>query len=216
MAFPLIDTCCLLAVLVSVLISGTSALRTTSYMFGTLSFLLTIVTVVCSQLRDNPEGQLFAFCFFAIKTIVVPALLIFACCKFNVRNDKPALLSFPLTMYLCVFICAISYLVAGTFPAPKIAGASLTTIAASLSLVSIGLVVMTTRRIALGQVTGFLVLEAGIYLFSWANTRGLPLLVEMGILLDVFAGIMIAGVFLFQIQKNFDHIDSSMLKELRE
>ena len=76
--------------------------------------------------------------------------------------------------------------------------------------------IMLTRRIALSQVIGFLVMEDGIYLFGLTQTKGMPMLIEMGILLDVLVGVMIAGLIAFRIKRSFEHIDVTMLSELRD
>jgi hydrogenase-4 component E len=65
-------------------------------------------------------------------------------------------------------------------------------------------------------VIGFLVIENGIYLFSLTQTGGLPILVEMGVLLDLLVGIMIAGLLLHRIKKSFEHIDVTKLTGLRD
>jgi hydrogenase-4 membrane subunit HyfE len=60
------------------------------------------------------------------------------------------------------------------------------------------------------------VIENGIYLFTLTQTNGMPMVVEMGILLDVLVGVMICGLILFRIKKNFEHIDVSLLTGLRD
>ncbi|HNN63938.1 MAG TPA: hypothetical protein PKH78_12890, partial [Candidatus Obscuribacter sp.] len=75
---------------------------------------------------------------------------------------------------------------------------------------------MLTRRAALSQIVGFLVIENGIYLFAITQTHGMPMLVEMGLLLEVLVGVMISGLLLFNIKKSFEHIDVSQLTELKD
>jgi hydrogenase-4 component E len=59
-------------------------------------------------------------------------------------------------------------------------------------------------------------MENGIFLFGLTQTHGMPILIETGVLLDVLAGVMVAGLIAFRIKKNFEHIDVSMLSELKE
>jgi hydrogenase-4 component E len=59
-------------------------------------------------------------------------------------------------------------------------------------------------------------LENGIYLFGLTLIDGLPLLVEMGVLLDVFVGVFIMGLVLFQISRELETLDSGRLDELRD
>ncbi|NLF72128.1 MAG: hydrogenase [Candidatus Anammoximicrobium sp.] len=79
-----------------------------------------------------------------------------------------------------------------------------------------GLFVIVTRRQALMQVLGYLVLENGIFVFGLALAHEEPLLVEMGILLDVFVAVFVMGIAVFHIAREFDHIDVQKLSELRD
>jgi hydrogenase-4 component E len=85
-----------------------------------------------------------------------------------------------------------------------------------MSLVFSGMLLMLTRRLAISQIIGFLVMENGIYLFALTQTRGMPMIVEMGVLLDVLVGVMITGLLLFNIKKSFEHIDVTQLTDLRD
>jgi hydrogenase-4 component E len=79
-----------------------------------------------------------------------------------------------------------------------------------------GLIVVVSRRKALSQVLGYLALENGIYAFGAAITLRLPVLVELGILLDVFVGVFVMGIAIFHISREFDHIDTDKLVALTD
>ena len=64
-------------------------------------------------------------------------------------------------------------------------------------LLLVGMLLMLTRRLAISQVIGFLVLENGIFLYALTQTRGMSLMVEMGVVLDVLVGVMIAGLVIY-------------------
>ena len=74
---------------------------------------------------------------------------------------------------------------------------------------------MLTRRLALSQIVGFLILENGVFLFALTQTEGLPLLIELAVFVDILGAVMIAGVLIFQIKKSFEHIDVSRLTDLK-
>ena len=59
-------------------------------------------------------------------------------------------------------------------------------------------------------------MENGIYLFTLSKAQGMPMAVELGIILDILVGVMIAGVIVFKIQKSFEHIDVTLLKDLKD
>ena len=80
-----------------------------------------------------------------------------------------------------------------------------------MSTVIIGLLVLTTRVKAVTQVVGYLMLENGIYTFGLTLAERVPLLVELGVLLDVFVGVFIMGIVVFHINREFDSLNSAHL-----
>ena len=86
----------------------------------------------------------------------------------------------------------------------------------AFATVVIGLLVLVTRSKALTQVVGYLMLENGIYLFGLTQVDRVPFLVEVGVLLDVFAGVFIMGIVVFHINREFDSLSAVNLSELRD
>ncbi|MDP2874900.1 MAG: hypothetical protein Q8O00_01875, partial [Holophaga sp.] len=87
---------------------------------------------------------------------------------------------------------------------------------ASLTTLFTGFLILTTRRRALTQVVGYLVLENGVYLFSLLLVKNMPLLVETGVLLDLVVGIFVMGIVINHIQQAFDSQDTQRLAHLRD
>ena len=87
-------------------------------------------------------------------------------------------------------------------------------IALALSVVLIGLLIMVTRRNAVGQVAGFLSLENGIDLAA-AGARGMPLVVELSVAFSVLIAFIVIGIFLFRIRERFDTVDLAALEAFR-
>ena len=85
----------------------------------------------------------------------------------------------------------------------------------ALSLIFIGMLLMITRRLALSQVIGFLTMENGIFLYSVTQTHQVQMLVEMGRVFEVLIGVLVAGVFIFRINRSFEHIDVTDMRRLR-
>ncbi len=79
-----------------------------------------------------------------------------------------------------------------------------------------GLFLIISRRKALTQVIGYLVLENGIYAFGAALAVEEPLVVEMGVLLDVFVAVFVMGITIHHISRDFDHIDTDRLSLLKD
>ena len=99
-------------------------------------------------------------------------------------------------------------------PGPVAADLSLA-VPAGLATLLIGLFLTVSRRTALSQVMGYIVMENGIYTFGVALVGGVPLLVELGILMDVFVAVFIMSIAAYHISREFDHIDVGQLDRLR-
>jgi hydrogenase-4 component E len=86
----------------------------------------------------------------------------------------------------------------------------------ALFTIFVGLFMIVTRKKALTQVLGYLTLENGIYAFGLGVAQEWPLIVELGILLDIFAAVFVMGIAIFHINREFDHIDSDRLSTLKD
>jgi hydrogenase-4 component E len=87
-------------------------------------------------------------------------------------------------------------------------------IALSLSVVLLGLLMMTTRRNAVSQVIGFMSLENGLIL-AGTGARGMPLVVEISVAFSVLIAFIVIGIFLFRIRERFDTVDVRALDDVR-
>jgi hydrogenase-4 component E len=80
----------------------------------------------------------------------------------------------------------------------------------------IGLLMMITRRHAVTQIIGFLALENGLFFAATSATYGMPLVVELGVALDVLIAAFIFGIFFFHIHTTFDSLDVEQMAKLKE
>src|SRR5204863_2282585 len=87
---------------------------------------------------------------------------------------------------------------------------------ASLSTVWTGFLMLTTRKRAILQVLGYLLLENGIFLFGLLLLEAMPLLVEAGVLLDLFTGVFVMGIIIQHIHKEFASQSTQFLVSLKE
>jgi hydrogenase-4 component E len=88
-------------------------------------------------------------------------------------------------------------------------------VASSLVTMFTGLALAVTRRKALTQCIGYIVFENGIYIFGMAIVGEIPMLVELGLLLDAFVAVLVMGVAIYRINRHFDHMDADELRSLR-
>ncbi len=85
----------------------------------------------------------------------------------------------------------------------------------AMGLIFVGLFVILSRKKALTQIVGFLVLENGIMLLAALGTYGIPLIVEIGVFLDVLMGFLVMQVLVYHIQGTFESIDVDQLNQLK-
>ena len=151
---------------------------------------------------------------FAVKAVVLPRLLARAIREAAVRREVEPLIGFNTSLALGAAAVALAFGMAPRLPLPGLHSEMLVPVA--LSTVMIGLILLTTRGKAITQVIGYLVVENGIYVFGLSQAQRVPFLVEVGVLLDVFAGVFVMGIVLFQINREFQSLDADQLSELRD
>jgi hydrogenase-4 component E len=86
----------------------------------------------------------------------------------------------------------------------------------AISVILLAFLMMITRRKAMSQVVGFLSMENGLFFGAMSATYGMPMVVELGVALDVLVAMLVLGVFFFQIREQFDSLDLHHLESLRE
>lgn len=148
-----------------------------------------------------------------VKGVVLPMLLSYAVRKANTRRELEPILSFRLSQ-LIVFLMAVGGFVIGSLLRIHETVASELAIPVALTTMGTGLLLICARKKAITQVLGFLVLENGISVFGAGILLEYGLVVELGILLDVFALVFILGIAIFQINRTFSSTDTDRLNQL--
>jgi hydrogenase-4 component E len=149
----------------------------------------------------------------AIKGIVIPALLLKAIRDVHNRHEVEPYLSHVATLFLCATGTGLALLFADQLPlAPSHRGSLF--VPAALATLLAGFIVLTTRRKAISQVVGYLMLENAIYVFGLLLYQAM--IVEVGVLLDLVVGIFVMGIVLNHIQREFASLDTERLSRLRE
>ncbi len=150
-----------------------------------------------------------------LKVIFIPWMLHRLIRRLNVRWDVETLLNIPTTMLVGIGLVIFSFSLA--LPVSRlsdsIAGGSL---GIALACVLLSFMMMITRSKAVPQVIGFLSMENGLIFAATTVTNGMPMIVEFGIALDVLVGVLILGVFMFQIREKFDSLDIRNLETLKD
>ncbi len=150
-----------------------------------------------------------------MKAWVMPRMLLYAMKQGRLRGPIEPYLS--LTASLLVGAVGTGVLIAVSSKLPlREEHLSHLLVPGSLSTVFTGFLLLTTRREPLTQVAGYLVLENGIFIFGLVLVQAMPLLVEVGVLLDVFVGVFVMGIILHHVGRQVTTSDSDHLSTLKE
>jgi hydrogenase-4 component E len=176
---------------------------------------LVCATALVGYATGQPHLYLSAALTLVLKVIVIPLLLYRVIDKLNVRWDVETLINIPTTMVIGIVLVIFAFNLA-----QPIAQFSTTinrgSLGIALACVLLSFMMMITRSKAVPQVIGFLSMENGLFFAATSATYGMPMVVELGIALDVLVGILILGVFMFQIREKFESLDISHLEKLKE
>jgi hydrogenase-4 component E len=153
-----------------------------------------------------------AFCF---KGLFIPWLLLRAIREVRIRREVEPFIGFVATLVLGALITAGAFVFADFLPLAAEHHDGLFVPTALATMFS-GFLLLITRRKALTQVLGYLMLENGIFIFAVLLSAALPLTVEAGILLDLLVGIFVMGIVLNQISREFSTLNTERLTALKE
>jgi hydrogenase-4 component E len=150
-----------------------------------------------------------------LKAGVMPWLLRRAVHEAGVRNEVEPIVGFTSSLLLGMGLLGVAIHVAGRLPLPGAAAAPFL-IPVSLFTMLVGLFVIIFRVKAVMQALGYLAMENGIYAFGMAFAIEETLLLEMGILLDVFVAVFVMGITIHHINREFEHMDTDRLSALKD
>jgi hydrogenase-4 component E len=204
------------AAIVAVLMAGSSHVRVNLWYYSIQTFLIAGATALAGYMRQESGLYVVAAAIALLKAIGVPYFMGRIIDKVKITSETSMMVPAPLAMHFSIALMGIAYLCTQELPIPPDGSRGWPGATAAISLVFTGIILMLTRRVALSEIVGFLVIENGIYTFALIQTRHMPMIVEMGILLDLLVGVMIAGLLVFSIQKSFEHIDVAQLTELKD
>lgn len=179
------------------------------------AFLLCLLAVLVQKEKFEWYDWILIAITILIKSAVLPTLLRRALRDTVARRDIEPIIGYSYSLLLGLVLLSISLWIAWRIPLPG-AGNSPLVIAVTFFTISTGLLLVVSRNKALTQVIGYLTMENGIYGLGLAAATTSPLIVEMGILLDVLVGIFIMGIVILHISREFDHIDTRKLVVLRD
>jgi hydrogenase-4 component E len=209
-----VDPILVIILLLNFLLLGTSRLRVvingTAAQGAALGALLVAVPTEISW-----HTLLIAAGTVALKGVLIPGMLNRAMRDAAIRREVEPTVGFIPSLLLGGIGTGAALLFARTLPlAPQHVGSLL--VSASLSTVLTGFLLLTTRRKAITQVTGYLILENGVFIMGLLLVEAMPFLVELGVLLDLLVAIFVMGIIINHINREFSSLDTAGLTALKE
>jgi len=184
-------------------------------LFAAQGLVLALSTAVVAYTTRQPHLYESAALTLVLKVALLPWLLHRLVRRLDVRWEFEGLINIPATMLIGIVLVVFSFNLA--LPISQLASTvTRATLGIAMASVMLAFLMMITRRKAIPQVIGFLAMENGLLFAATSATYGMPMVVELGIALDVLVGMVILGVFFFQIRERFDSLDLSHLEQLRD
>lgn len=184
-------------------------------LFAWQGLVLSISTLVVAITTQQQHLYYSAALTLVLKVIILPWILHRLIRKLNVKWDVETLINIPATMLVGIMLVIFAFNLA--LPITQLAGTiTRSTLGIAIAIVLLSFLMMLTRRKAIPQVIGFLAMENGLFFAATSATYGMPLVVELGIALDVLVGMFILGIFFFQIREAFDSLDLKHMEKLKD
>lgn len=147
------------------------------------------------------------------KTIVIPAFLNYIIKKNHITREAEPYLSNFISVIVVTGIMVVSFLLSNTIHEAHLKSIFFVV---ALSALFTGLYIIVTRRKIITHVMGFLVIENGVFVLSLAVGNEMPMVINTGIMLDIFVSVLVLGVFVNRIGDVLKEHDAEQLQQLKD
>jgi hydrogenase-4 component E len=211
----LLNTCAALLLLLSFAMLSQRRIVTMVNLLAMQGALLCIATSLLAWRTGQHHLYLSAALTLALKVMFLPWLLHRLIRRLEVYWDTEPMLNIAGTMLVGLVVVVFAFGLAQ--PIAALANtATRSAIGIAVAVILLAFITMITRRKAMSQVVGFLSMENGLFFGAMSATYGMPMVVELGVALDVLVAMLVLGVFFFQIREQFDSLDLHHLESLKE
>ena len=215
LASQLINLCASLLLLVAFAMLSQRRILSLIHLFTVQGIALVASTALVAYSTRQPHLYVSAALTLVLKVALLPWILHRLIRRLKVTRDVETLINIPATMLIGIVLVVFAFHLATPIAALATTVSS-SSLGIALACVLLSFLMMITRAKAVPQVIGFLAMENGLFFAATTATYGMPMVVELGIALDVLVGMVILGVFLFQIREQFDSLDIRHLEQLKE
>jgi hydrogenase-4 component E len=211
----LLNTCAALLLLLAFAMLSQRRIVTLVNLLALQGALLCFATLLVAWRTGQFHLYLSAGLTLGLKVVFLPWLLNRLIRRLDVYWDTEPMINTGGTMLIGLLIVIFAFGLAQ--PITELAStATRSSIGVAVAVILLAFLMMITRRKAMSQVVGFLSMENGLFFGAMSATYGMPMVVELGVALDVLVAVLVLGVFFFQIREQFDSLDLHHLESLKE
>ncbi len=183
--------------------------------FALQGLLLFFATLLMAFISGKYQLLISAALTLFLKVFFIPGQLRLLVVRLDINREIESITNPSLVMLFAAALVLFSYYVALPIRALSLL-ATRNTIAISLAVVLIGMLIIISRRKAVSQVVGFMSMENGLFFAAVVATYGMPMVVELGVAFDVLVAVILFGVFFFHIRAEIGSLDTDRLNHLTE
>jgi hydrogenase-4 component E len=184
-------------------------------LLATQGALLAMATLLLAHRTGAVHLYFSAALTLGLKVFFLPWLLLRLIRRLGVYWDSEPLINPAGTMLLGLLVVVFAFGLAQPITALAHT-ATRGSIGIAVAVILLAFLTMITRRKAMSQVIGFLAMENGLFFGAMSSTYGMPMIIELGVALDILVAMLVLGVFFFQIREQFDSLDLHHMERLRE
>jgi hydrogenase-4 component E len=209
----IIDDLGALLLFTMILIVAASQISRAIYAVAAQSFLIAIAGGVLATATGNMDLWVIAGVTLVVKATLLPWVLHWVVRRMNVRREVEPVIPVAATLALAVVVVVMSFHLSASLGTVRqsITGNALPV---GIALTLTGVLVMATRKTALTQMVGLFASENGIFFTAMAVTQGMPLIIEIGVILDVILAALVMTIMVLRVRSTVD-ADIADLDRLR-
>ncbi len=213
LAHRLIDVLGALLLFTMLLILAAGQVFRAVYAVAAQAVFLGIAGAILAAATGNVDLWVIAGITIVVKAIGLPWLLIWVVRRIRISREIESVVPASVTLTIAAAIVVLAFHLNASLGSVRqtITGNALPV---GVTLTLIGVLVMATRRKALVQMVGLFASENGIFFTAMAISQGMPLIIEIGVILDVVLGALVMGILLLRVRTSVD-TDIADLESLR-
>ncbi len=210
---PLIDDIGALLLFTMILILASGQLYRAIYAVAVQSVFIAAAGAVLASATGNVDLWVIAAITIVVKAGVLPWLLIRVVKRIGVRREIEPVIPNVATLAIAAVTVVLAFHLAASLGSVRqaITGDALPV---GIALTLLGVLAMASRKKALSQMVGLFACENGIFFTAMAVSQGMPLIIEIGVVLDVVLGALVMGIMVLRVRSSVD-ADIADLDRLR-